>query len=185
MSSAAARRVELGLLAGWGRAGDAYHVVPPRPDGAGLARAIGVALRRAGVTADAVGYVNAHGSGTPQSDSAEAAALRRALGPHTARSARRSRSTAQALEASGLLEFVIRCWRCAAAAPVNAGFLARDETCALNLVLDGRPAATRYALTVNSAFGGANTALLVGADRRRRPRPPVSPSSPPAPGRPR
>jgi 3-oxoacyl-(acyl-carrier-protein) synthase len=46
---------------------------------------------------------------------------------------------------------------------VNAGFVEPDEACQLNLVLDeARETDTGYALTVNAAFGGANTALLVG-----------------------
>ena len=48
--------------------------------------------------------------------------------------------------------------------PVNAGFLQPDASCALDLVLDApRHAQISYALSVNFAFGGANTALLVGA----------------------
>jgi 3-oxoacyl-(acyl-carrier-protein) synthase len=70
-----------------------------------------------------------------------------------------------ALEASGLLELVctvlaLRSGRL----PVNAGFLGVDDDCLLDLIVD-EPRATdaRYALSVNAAFGGANTALLVGA----------------------
>src|SRR5688572_10026366 len=59
-----------GWLRGWARSGDAHHVCQPRPDGAGLARAIDGALARGGVPAGAVGYVNAHGSGSTLSDAA-------------------------------------------------------------------------------------------------------------------
>jgi 3-oxoacyl-[acyl-carrier-protein] synthase II len=64
-------------LAGWGRAGDAYHVVQPSPDGSGLARAIGAAMRRARMEPADIGYVNANGSGTSYADASEAAALHR------------------------------------------------------------------------------------------------------------
>jgi len=48
--------------------------------------------------------------------------------------------------------------------PVNAGFLGPDPACALDLVLDAaRPARCQYALSLNAAFGGANTALIVAA----------------------
>src|SRR5256714_373807 len=58
-SGSAVRRTPLAWLAGWGRAGDAYHVCRPDPTGAGLARAIGDALRRGGIAAGDVGYLNA------------------------------------------------------------------------------------------------------------------------------
>src|SRR6266704_1960723 len=67
-------------LAGWGRAGDAYHVCRPDPTGDGIARAIGSALRRAGIGPDELGYVNANGTGTAHADAAESNGLSRALG---------------------------------------------------------------------------------------------------------
>ncbi|HEV2370874.1 MAG TPA: beta-ketoacyl synthase N-terminal-like domain-containing protein [Streptosporangiaceae bacterium] len=157
----------LATLAGWGRAGDAYHVCQPRPDGAGLARAIGAALHRAGISPADVGYVNASGSGTPAADVAEAAGLHHAFGPampHIPVSSTKS-THGHALEASALLELVATVLALRAGQlPVNAGFLAPDEECELDLVLAGpREHQARYALSVNSAFGGANTALLVGA----------------------
>lgn len=156
----------LGVLAGWGRTGDAYHVVQPRPDGEGLSRAVAAALRRGGVETGQIGYLNAHGTGTAQSDAAESAALTRAFGDHArALPVSSTKSThGHALEASGLLEVVVTLLALRAGRlPVNAGFLAPDADCDLNLVLDGGPLDTRYALSVNSAFGGANTAILVGA----------------------
>ena len=167
-TGAATRDAEpVARLAGWGRAGDAYHVCQPRPDGAGLARAIAAALRRAEVRADDVGYVNAHGSGSPQSDVAEANALLRALGPAGRRVPVSSTKAlhGQALEASPLLELIVTVLALEKAMlPVNAGFLGPDEDCPLNLILDRPlPAGPRWALSLNSAFGGANTALLVGA----------------------
>jgi len=156
----------LARLAGWGRAGDAYHVCQPRPDGAGLARAIDAALRRAGVAPDEVGYVNAHGSGTVYSDAAEAAALHRAFGPAAATvPVSSTKSThGQSLEASGLVELVITVLALRdGVLPVNAGFLGADAECPLDVITSPREARPRFALSLNAAFGGANTALLVGA----------------------
>jgi 3-oxoacyl-(acyl-carrier-protein) synthase len=154
-------------LVGWGRAGDAYHVCQPRPDGAGLARAIEAALRRGGVAPDEIGYVNANGTGTPYSDISEACALHRALGDAAGRVPVSSTKSVHghALEASGLLELVVTVLALRTGRlPVNAGFLGPDPDCPLDVVLPGRPP-TRpaYALSLNAAFGGANTALLVGA----------------------
>ena len=154
-------------LAGWGRAGDAYHVCQPCPDGSGLGLAIAAALRRGRVDPAGVGYVNANGSGTGYADASEAAALRRALGAHADQVPVSSTKSVHghALEASALLEFVltvliVRDGRL----PVNAGFLGPDEACRLNLVLGAaREVSCRYALSLNAAFGGASTALLVAA----------------------
>jgi 3-oxoacyl-[acyl-carrier-protein] synthase II len=155
------------VLAGWGRAGDAYHVVQPRPDGSGLARAITAALGRAQLDPADIGYVNANGTGTSYSDCAEAAALHRALGaavPWIPVSSTKS-VHGHALEASALLELVVAVLALREQRlPVNAGYLGPDQDCQLDLVLGApREARPRYALTLNAAFGGANTALLVGA----------------------
>jgi 3-oxoacyl-[acyl-carrier-protein] synthase II len=166
-AAARARRVRpLARLAGWGRAGDAHHVCRPRPDGDGLARAITDALHRAKLRPEHVGYVNAHGSGSPAGDTAECAAMHRALG-ETAATVPVSSTKAvhgQALEAGALLELVLTMSALRAGRlPVNAGYLGPDPACPLRLVLD-RPAdtASEYGLSLTTAFGGANTALLVG-----------------------
>ncbi|GAA1610874.1 beta-ketoacyl-[acyl-carrier-protein] synthase family protein [Catellatospora bangladeshensis] len=165
--AARARKAEvLAAVHGWGRAGDGYHVVQPRPDGAGLARAIGAALDRAGFAPAEIGYVNAHGSGSAASDAGEAAALHRALGGHAARVPISSTKSlhGQALEASPLLELVTTVLTMRAGLlPVNAGFLEPDPGCELRLIT-GEPLAARpaYALSLNAAFGGANTALVIG-----------------------
>lgn len=155
----------LGRLAGWGRAGDAYHVCQPRPDGAGLARAIATALARARVDGAEIGYINANGSGTKYSDSSEAAALRQALGRRATQIPVSSTKSVHghALEASALLELVATMLAMQAGRlPVNAGFLGTDATCQLDLVLSpGREPCSRYALSLNAAFGGANTALVL------------------------
>ncbi|MGN9776886.1 beta-ketoacyl synthase N-terminal-like domain-containing protein [Micromonospora sp. H33] len=161
-----ARRPVADLL-GWGRAGDAFHPCRPEPTGRGLARAVAAALRRAALTPEAIGYVNANATGTGYSDAAEAAALRTALGPAAARTPVSSTKAlhGHALEASGLLELVVTVLALRhGKLPVNAGWLGPDPDCPLDVIRDApRPAATPYALTLNAAFGGANTALLVGA----------------------
>jgi 3-oxoacyl-[acyl-carrier-protein] synthase II len=157
-------REVLAEVAGWGRAGDAYHVVRPDPDGHGMARAVGDALRRAGIGPDELGYVNANASGA-DGDSAEAAALRGVLDGHRIPVSSTKSVHGHGLEGSGLLELVVTVLAVQAGKlPVNAGHLGADPDCDLDLILDApRPAASPYALTVNAAFGGANTALLVRA----------------------
>jgi 3-oxoacyl-[acyl-carrier-protein] synthase II len=159
----------LARLAGWGRAGDAYHVCQPSPDGRGLARAIDAALRRGRTDPADIGYVNASGTGTSQADSAEAQALRRALGGHADAVPVSSTKSVHghALEASALLELVLTVLVLRAGLlPVNAGYLGPDTDCRLDLVLGSArevPRGCQHALSLNAAFGGASTALLVAA----------------------
>ncbi|PYC78844.1 3-ketoacyl-ACP synthase [Streptomyces tateyamensis] len=163
----AAGRSALARITGWGRAGDGYHVCRPDPSGAGLARAIRAALDRAGVGAAQVGWLNANGTGSPIGDAAEAAALALAFGEQLAELPVSSTKSlhGHALEASALLELAVTIDVLAEGkVPVNAGWLGPDEQCRLNVVVDApRTLAAPHLLTVNSAFGGANTALLVGA----------------------
>ena len=67
-------------LGGHGMTTDAFHVTSPHPDGEGMARAMHVAIAAAGVPVSAVGYVNAHGTATPQNDRIEAQAIARVFG---------------------------------------------------------------------------------------------------------
>jgi 3-oxoacyl-(acyl-carrier-protein) synthase len=166
--AAMARGAEpLAVIAGWGRSGDAYHVCQPRPDGSGVARAISAALGRAGATPDELCYVNANGTGTSFSDAAESAGLHRALGAAATRVPVSSTKSlhGHTLEASGLVELVATVLALRTGMlPINAGFLGADSECVLDLIHPlPRTAGPGYALSVNSAFGGANTALLVGA----------------------
>ncbi|MFE1321027.1 beta-ketoacyl synthase N-terminal-like domain-containing protein [Kitasatospora phosalacinea] len=166
--AAAARGVRpLARLAGWGRSGDAYHVCRPRPDGAGVARAVRSALARAGVAPSAVDYVNANGTGSPMSDLAEARALHEVFGAalETLPVSSSKSVHGHALEASALIELAVTIGVLdGGQLPVNAGWLGPDPEVGLELVLAPRPdARPRCALSLNSAFGGANTALLVAA----------------------
>lgn len=153
-------REPLAWVTGWGRAGDAYHVCQPRPDGSGLARAIDRALSRAGIEAAELDYVNAHGSGSLQSDVAEARALPVGVPVSSTKSLH-----GQALEASPLIELITTVLAMNnGTLPVNAGYLGPDPDCAVELILDKPLVCTpRHGLVVNSAFGGANTALVVQA----------------------
>jgi 3-oxoacyl-[acyl-carrier-protein] synthase II len=153
-------------LAGWGRSGDGYHPVQPHPEGHGLARAVTAALSRAGIAPEGLGYINAHGSGTAHSDPAETNGLRLALGDAVADVPVSSTKSlhGQSLEASGVLELIVSMLAIRKGMlPVNAGFLGADDACGLNLVLgEPLPAAPGYVMSLNAAFGGANTALVIG-----------------------
>ena len=152
-------------LLGWGRAGDGYHPCQPAPDGRGLARAIEAALHRAGIEGEQLGYINANATGTQLSDAAEAAGLRLALGEVAGRIPVSSTKSVHGhtLEASGLIELVITALSLRAGKlAVNAGYLGPDPDCPLDVITAApRQVGSPYALSLNSAFGGANTALVV------------------------
>ncbi|MFC5266425.1 beta-ketoacyl synthase N-terminal-like domain-containing protein [Kribbella qitaiheensis] len=151
-------------IVGWGRAGDAYHPCQPAPDGRGLAAAMTAALRKADLPPEVVGYINANATGTSFSDASEAAAIRRVFEAEVPVSSTKA-VHGHALEASGLLELVLTVLALRAGKlPVNAGFTTADPDCPLDLILDApRPATAQYGMTLNAAFGGADTALLVRA----------------------
>ncbi|MGQ9425303.1 beta-ketoacyl-ACP synthase II [Gilvimarinus sp. F26214L] len=70
-----------GEVVGFGMSGDAYHITSPAEDGAGAALSMQNALNDAGLTADAVDYINAHGTSTPLGDVAECTAVKKVFGP--------------------------------------------------------------------------------------------------------
>ncbi|HEY7974289.1 MAG TPA: beta-ketoacyl-ACP synthase II, partial [Ktedonobacterales bacterium] len=72
-------------VAGYGSTADAYHITEPAPEGAGLARAMGRALGKAGVTPDGVQYINAHGTATYLNDLNETQAIKSVFGDHAKR----------------------------------------------------------------------------------------------------
>jgi 3-oxoacyl-[acyl-carrier-protein] synthase II len=153
-------------LVGWGAATDAHHIAQPHPEGVGLALAARQALRLAGdPDGRDLGYVNAHGTGTKYNDGAETRGLRAAL-PKRAESVPVSSTkstTGHLLEAAGVVEFVITMLALSdGVLPPTAGFTAPDPECDLDYVPnEPRPADLRRALTINAAFGGANTALVL------------------------
>jgi 3-oxoacyl-[acyl-carrier-protein] synthase II len=152
-----------GELLGYGESLDGYHPTHPDPEGRGIARAIRQALQIGGLEPAAVDYVNAHGTGTPANDAAEAKGIVLALGEEAGRRVPVSSTKAlvgHTLGAAGALE---QCFCLLAMErgflPLQAGLGTPDPRCALNFVRspEGRP---RVSLNNSLGFGGANGVLL-------------------------
>ncbi|HLX42821.1 MAG TPA: beta-ketoacyl-[acyl-carrier-protein] synthase family protein [Bryobacteraceae bacterium] len=162
MDRARARGTRIwGELAGFGMSSDAHHITQPSANGA--ARAMRAALADAGVAPEAVGYINAHGTGTPANDPTEVEAIRSVFGPHAEKlmvSSTKSMhghtlGAAGALEAAATLmalhEGII---------PPTANFSEPDPACDLDVVPNtARRARAECALSNSFAFGGLNAVL--------------------------
>lgn len=148
----------LARLAGWGRAGDAYHVCRPMPGGEGLARAARSALARAHLSADRIDYVNANGAGSALGDRSESAALRLLFGEPGSRPPVGATKSVHghALEASALLEMAVTIAGLAggspsAAPPRDGGALSEAEVAPSGA--NGTPQAPRPGVTAPTEAG--------------------------------
>ena len=154
----------LGEITGYGATCDAYHITAPDPAGTWSAACMEQALADAGVTPEAVDYINAHGTSTPLNDSGETAAIRKVFGGHADRlmvSSTKS-MTGHLLGASGAVEAVF----CVLAlkdsfVPATIHYQVPDPACDLDIVPnEGRQADIRCALSDSLGFGGHNTCLV-------------------------
>ncbi|GAB3193668.1 beta-ketoacyl-[acyl-carrier-protein] synthase family protein [Geodermatophilus arenarius] len=151
-------------LAGAGATADGYDLVAPHPEGEGAARAIGAALRDAGIDPADVGHVNAHATSTPVGDTAEAAAIRSAVGDHALVTATKSQ-TGHLLGAAGALEsvFTILALR-EQVVPATANLDDPDDDAAVQALdivrREPRQASLTAAVNDSFGFGGHNIALV-------------------------
>jgi nodulation protein E len=152
-------------LAGAGMSADAHHITQPAV--AGPARAMRSALEDAGIAPEAIGYVNAHGSGTPGNDPVETRAIREVFGAHAEALAVSSTKSlhGHALGAAGALEAVATVLALHhGVLPPTANFLAPDPECDLDVIPNqARPARVEAALSNSFAFGGLNAVLAFRA----------------------
>lgn len=153
----------LAEMAGFGLGADAGDIVAPSAEGA--ASAMRMALQDAGLQADQIAYINAHGTGTQLNDSTETRAIRQVFGDHADALAVSSTKAVHghALGAAGALELiaVIGALR-EQAIPPTANFLDPDPACDLDYVPNvARPMPVHAALSNSFAFGGLNAVLAL------------------------
>jgi nodulation protein E len=151
----------LAELAGFGMSADAADLIAPDVDG--MSRAMQGALDDAGLTAERVQYINAHGTGTTANDETETKALHQVFGAHAKKLAVSSTKSmvGHALGAAGALEAVATAMALRdGIAPPTIGWLGRDPTCDLDYVPnEPRRMEIDAALSNSFAFGGLNAVL--------------------------
>ena len=154
------------LLVGHAGGTDAHHVTAPHPDGAGAHAALRGALAAACLPADAIDYVNAHGSGTRQNDAVEVAVLRAVLGSRLARVPISSTKSqiGHTLGAAGALEAVVTVLALEGGVlPPTLGLREADPGFGqLDLVpTPGRRSPIGVAASSSYGFGGHNVTLIL------------------------
>ena len=152
-------------VSGFGQTCDAFHMTAPADDGQGFARAMGNAMKEAGVTGAQVDYINAHGTSTPLNDRIETAAIKAAFGDEAARRVMISSSksmTGHMLGAAGAIESIV----CALAihngvVPPTINFTTPDPGCGLDYVPNtGRETKVEVCANNSLGFGGHNTCAI-------------------------
>ncbi|MET0905232.1 MAG: beta-ketoacyl-[acyl-carrier-protein] synthase II [Bradyrhizobiaceae bacterium] len=152
-------------VVGYGLSGDAYHITSPSPDGDGGFRSMSAALKRAGMVASDLDYINAHGTSTPLGDEIELGAVQRLLGNAASKVAMSSTksSTGHLLGAAGAIEaiFSILAIRDNVAPPtINLDNPSVQTT--IDLVPHtSRPKEINTVLSNSFGFGGTNASVIL------------------------
>ncbi len=150
---------------GYGATGDASHITQPAEGGEGLARAIGMAMRKAGISPQEIDYINAHGTSTPLNEKYETLAIKAALGEHAYRvpiSSTKS-MTGHMLGAAGSVEAIF-CIQaiCTGIIPPTINYEVPDPDCDLDYVPNvARRAKVDVAMSNAMGFGGHNAVLIL------------------------
>ncbi len=155
----------LAVIEGWGCSCNAWRITDSPPDGRGAAQAMEAALADARVSAADVGYINAHGTSTPQNDLSESRAIRRVFGDHPVPVSSTKGHMGHLVAACGAVEAILCVLALRdAVLPPSLNLETPDPDCAITL-LRGEPTERRVrrALTNAFGFGGSNGSILLGA----------------------
>lgn len=154
----------LGEIVGYGAGTDVHHLTQPQPQGDAALASMRAACSRANLEPEQIGYVNAHGTGTPLNDSAEAGAINRWAGKHaknlpvssTKASIGHLLGAAGAVEAAICLMALRGQWL-----PPTSTLQTPDPLCEFPIVRVPTAASFEHALTNSFGFGGANASLIL------------------------
>jgi 3-oxoacyl-[acyl-carrier-protein] synthase II len=150
-------------VAGYGTSADAFHITQPEPQGAGAVIAMQMALTDAGEEAEAVDYINAHGTSTQLNDAAETRAIKKALGDHAHRVAISSTKsmTGHMVGAAGAAEAAVAALAIhEGVIPPTTNYETPDPDCDLDYVPnEARKQDVRLSLSNAFGFGGQNAVL--------------------------
>jgi len=153
-------------IVGYGLSGDAHHITSPPDDGNGGFRAMSMALKRAGLSTEDIGYINAHGTSTPVGDMIELGAVKRLFGTSGVSMSSTKSAIGHLLGAAGAVEAIF------SIKAVNDGILPPtlnlenpDEgTAGMDLVpLKAKEKKIKAALSNSFGFGGTNASLIFKA----------------------
>lgn len=151
-------------LLGHGESSDAYHMSSPHPQGLGASLAIEQALRHAGLSPDAIDYINLHGTASQRNDEVEARVIAE-LFPATTRASSTKGWTGHTLGAAGIVEAVITFLAMEGGySPGTLNARELDPACGPQIRLTNEAGAVRVALSNSFGFGGSNCALIFGSD---------------------
>jgi beta-ketoacyl-acyl-carrier-protein synthase II len=150
----------------YGTSNDAHHLAQPDPESLGVAEMMRAALERAGIEPERVGYVNAHGTSTPQGDLAETKAIKEVFGAHSYELAVSSTKsvTGHMFGAAGAVEAMM-CVRALhdGVLPPTINYRTPDPECDLDYVPnEARRTQVDIALSNAMGLGGHNACVLVG-----------------------
>ncbi len=150
---------------GYGLSGDAYHITAPAEDGDGAFRCMGAAIKRAGITASDIDYVNAHGTSTPMGDEIELGAVERLFGNASGKLTMSSTksATGHLLGAAGSVEAVFSVLSIRDnVAPATLNLHAPSVETAIDLVPHTPKSREINTVLSNSfGFGGTNASLIL------------------------
>jgi len=151
-------------LVGYGMSSDAYHISAPCEDGDGAYRVMNKAIKDARIEPSAIGYINVHGTSTPQGDRVEVIAIKRVFGDHARQMPISSTKsmTGHLLGAAGGLEAGITALALRdQILPPTINYRTPDPECDLDIIPnEARRVKLEYALSNSFGFGGTNGALV-------------------------
>lgn len=151
-------------LLGYGEASDAHHMSTPHPEGLGAERALDDALARAGLVAEAIEYINLHGTASAKNDEVEAALVARRFGADVHASSTKG-VTGHTLGAAGIVEAAISLLALQTGClPGTTNTRTLDAACGPQIRLAPAQRRVRRVLSNSFGFGGNNCALVFGLD---------------------